>query len=383
MTSARATPSQSDGAAGPSQPDGAALAGVTLPAEDAPLAEVIEAHRQLRRAVAAATAATDQPGGAEAGARARAHLESLQEAAFGLLEDRVLARLWMTERVQAATGRLRELGPVSEILQRSVREARHAADLDRVVLSRVEEGWLRVEAVDVAERPEEAAATLAALQNGPARLDYPQIEAEMMRRRRPLLVTDAAHDPHGRPAHADTLGWDEYVLAPVVLDRRVVAFLHGDRGVSQRPLTTLERDALAAFAQEFAVTLENAVLRGRLRRQREEMRRVASWADSRTSQLSDRAVDLAGDRFDDDEDTAGAPEAGPALRDLLTPREIDVLEHMATGDTNAAIARSLVVSEGTVKFHVKNILRKLQAANRAEATSRYLQLRVRSSQAPR
>ena len=47
---------------------------------------------------------------------------------------------------------------------------------------------------------------------------------------------------------------------------------------------------------------------------------------------------------------------------------------MVQGRTNADIAREFVVSQGTVKFHVKNILRKLHAANRAEATSRYLRL---------
>jgi DNA-binding NarL/FixJ family response regulator len=47
---------------------------------------------------------------------------------------------------------------------------------------------------------------------------------------------------------------------------------------------------------------------------------------------------------------------------------------MAAGRTNGEIARALVVTEGTVKFHVKNVLRKLQVTNRAEATSRYLRL---------
>jgi DNA-binding NarL/FixJ family response regulator len=56
----------------------------------------------------------------------------------------------------------------------------------------------------------------------------------------------------------------------------------------------------------------------------------------------------------------------------LTRREIDVLKHMASGKTNAGIAARLVVSEGTVKSHVKHILRKLAAANRAEAVSVYL-----------
>ena len=65
------------------------------------------------------------------------------------------------------------------------------------------------------------------------------------------------------------------------------------------------------------------------------------------------------------------------LAELLTRRELDVLRLMARGDSNKAIATELVVSEGTVKFHVKNILRKLRAANRVEAAARYLQLSAR------
>jgi DNA-binding NarL/FixJ family response regulator len=56
----------------------------------------------------------------------------------------------------------------------------------------------------------------------------------------------------------------------------------------------------------------------------------------------------------------------------LTRREVEVLRLMAAGDTNGRIARRLVISEGTVKSHVKHILRKLGAANRAEAVSRWL-----------
>jgi DNA-binding NarL/FixJ family response regulator len=45
---------------------------------------------------------------------------------------------------------------------------------------------------------------------------------------------------------------------------------------------------------------------------------------------------------------------------------------MSGGRTNGQIARQLVIAEGTVKSHVKHILRKLDAANRAEAVSRWL-----------
>lgn len=53
----------------------------------------------------------------------------------------------------------------------------------------------------------------------------------------------------------------------------------------------------------------------------------------------------------------------------LTPREFEVLELVAQGATNAEIAIRLAVSENTVKFHMKNILQKLQASNRAEVVA--------------
>lgn len=62
-----------------------------------------------------------------------------------------------------------------------------------------------------------------------------------------------------------------------------------------------------------------------------------------------------------------------SARDVLTRREVEVLELMARARTNAVIATQLVISEGTVKQHVKHILRKLRAENRAEAVSRLYQ----------
>jgi DNA-binding NarL/FixJ family response regulator len=61
-----------------------------------------------------------------------------------------------------------------------------------------------------------------------------------------------------------------------------------------------------------------------------------------------------------------------AAESPLTRRELDVLRLVATGATNTQIANRLVISSGTVKSHVKNVLRKLQAANRAEAVARWL-----------
>jgi two-component system nitrate/nitrite response regulator NarL len=51
----------------------------------------------------------------------------------------------------------------------------------------------------------------------------------------------------------------------------------------------------------------------------------------------------------------------------LTPREHEILCHLAEGQSNKAIARRLNISDGTVKLHVKAILRKLDVHSRVEA----------------
>jgi DNA-binding NarL/FixJ family response regulator len=54
--------------------------------------------------------------------------------------------------------------------------------------------------------------------------------------------------------------------------------------------------------------------------------------------------------------------------DLLTPREREVLQHIARGYTYREIANQLHVSPKTVETHVSKVLRKLQLSNRAELT---------------
>jgi DNA-binding NarL/FixJ family response regulator len=53
----------------------------------------------------------------------------------------------------------------------------------------------------------------------------------------------------------------------------------------------------------------------------------------------------------------------------LTPREREVLDRLATGATNKAIAGELVISEKTASVHVSNLLAKLGVENRGEAAA--------------
>ncbi len=65
--------------------------------------------------------------------------------------------------------------------------------------------------------------------------------------------------------------------------------------------------------------------------------------------------------------TQSRPTGRSALLERLTPREREILQHLAQGYSNKQIARTLDLAESTVKVHVQNLLRKLECANRVQA----------------
>lgn len=68
------------------------------------------------------------------------------------------------------------------------------------------------------------------------------------------------------------------------------------------------------------------------------------------------------------------PSEAAGLFEQLTPREMEVLQLVAAGDSNRAIADKLVITVRTVKKHITNILGKLDAGNRTQAVARAREL---------
>jgi DNA-binding NarL/FixJ family response regulator len=81
------------------------------------------------------------------------------------------------------------------------------------------------------------------------------------------------------------------------------------------------------------------------------------------------ALPLDDSRVDDAGGVEDYPEDDLTI-DPLTPREVQVLELLAEGLPNKAIAGRLKISDQTVKFHVSSISAKLGAANRTDAVRR-------------
>ena len=96
---------------------------------------------------------------------------------------------------------------------------------------------------------------------------------------------------------------------------------------------------------------------------------------SAVRQAFSHSVYVAGGRRNLAPAPAPPVEAAAALDDSpgLTRRELEILRLVAEGHSNAKLARMLWVTEQTVKFHLSNIYRKLEVANRTEA-SRWAQL---------
>jgi DNA-binding CsgD family transcriptional regulator len=201
----------------------------------------------------------------------------------------------------------------------------------------------------------------------------------MVRRHEPAIVTDGPRDPRVYGPLLAASGLISYVAAPLMPTGRVIGLLHAD--YEDARVVPLDRDILWAFATGFGQVFERAVLLTRLRDQRVQVRNAMRSVVSVLDELADAEIELAAR----DHPTALAV-SGPSrlpstiqaqqLEGLLTSRELEVLALMATGATNRRIAEQLVITDGTVKSHVKRILRKLRAANRSEAISQYLHLTI-------
>jgi DNA-binding NarL/FixJ family response regulator len=165
-----------------------------------------------------------------------------------------------------------------------------------------------------------------------------------------------------------------YVVAPIVPAGRVVGFLHGDYHPTNRDVDAVVRDALWTFAEGFGRVYEHVVILERLRTQRARAHDAFAAAEQVMRSLSSADIELVADEEEASPDAAvGFSMQGVhEIDELLTEREREVLLLMVRGLSNRAIAEQLVIKEGTVKSHVKHILRKVGAVNRTEAISRYL-----------
>jgi LuxR family transcriptional regulator, regulator of acetate metabolism len=266
--------------------------------------------------------------------------------------------------VGRALGQLRGAGSIQALFPLAAREICRTMGFERAALFSVRGHTL------VAEGAYQCGARkpcLPVLCPEPFQLGPWLRESEVLRRRKAVLVPDATRDRRALGMLPNTLS---YVSAPLVCQERAVGLVHADRGVSGQAVTELDLQTLSTFAEGFGHAMERAVLAERLRAQSERVLALVRSTEVSVAELAEPGFELPAPgrqaspgerRSDPDQD----------LRELLTRRELEVLAMLAEGETNARIAQRLVVSEDTVKTHVKHVLRKLGVHNRSQAVCRY------------
>jgi DNA-binding CsgD family transcriptional regulator len=301
------------------------------------------------------------PAAAEDASGAERTLVDLLALERELLELEYVRRADALERVSEAVRRLGELGSTEGLLTRAAAELCAGSEFDRVVISEVVDG--RLVPLTIWDTADQAAAdqALAELADATVRLEYPLLEYEVARGHPPEVVSVAAAGSRSPAPLAQVLGWESYAVAALPVGGNTIGLLHADATRSGRAVDSLDGEVVGRYATELAGVFERAVLRHTLELHRAELSAAVHWMSTRLGRLED-AAGLVSPRGSGD----------TRLVESLTARELDVLRLLARGNTNLAIANALVVREGTVKYHVKNILRKLGATNRADAVGRFV-----------
>jgi DNA-binding CsgD family transcriptional regulator len=315
-------------------------------------------------------------------AEALVRLTSLAHADASVLASTEVAergRFEVPLRIHEALGRLRDAaGSPAALVAAAPRLVCEACGFSRSLISRVHGSRWKPDMVwsDPATVTRDVRGSFERyVEETEIPLEHLLLETDLARRRRPALVDQPVEDERTFKGIIVASQTDGYVVAPILPTGTVIGFLHADRLGQGRSVDAQDRDNLWMFAEHFGLLYERLMLVQRLEQQRVQLKAALREAGRHIDEACTAEIELALDETVALAQERRSPGARTrTLTGLLTVREIEVLELLAEGRTNAEIGGVLVVSEATVKSHLARLLRKLQASSRAEAVARYLQL---------
>jgi DNA-binding CsgD family transcriptional regulator len=195
------------------------------------------------------------------------------------------------------------------------------------------------------------------------------LETELVRKRCGVFAPSPMYDKRTFKEIVQIAGCFGYIAAPITVQGRAIGVLHADRPEPHGIVTMDHLEQLEAFAECLSVAFESAALEEKAAQQRIEV-------DQLCSNVEELLGHSARSMYWSASEAGSEHRAGPCRRDVdavptLTSREREIMAHVATGATNGQIARCLVISEGTVKSHLKHIAKKLNTSSRAAAVAIY------------
>jgi DNA-binding CsgD family transcriptional regulator len=287
----------------------------------------------------------------------------------------------LMEGLRVGLSRLRSITTPSKLLQQGSVGLVDSCGFSRVLISRVAGSQLIPVAWYADADNKDFNQRLKSSLEEPPVATHACHEGEILRLRRAVLARDALTHPLTYKPMMTALDCHAYVAAPITVAGRAVATIHADRPASD--VNVADRTVLATYAECLAMALEHSELTERVRVHEAKMRELLSNGIGLFDEQAEDIVDFT-------RSSSPAAPTSPAQQEqrrldraaqtaelsLLTHREIEVLDMIASGATNLAMSEALFITEETVKSHVQHILRKLRASNRAEAVARYLGVRA-------
>lgn len=269
--------------------------------------------------------------------------------------------------VQQIVLSLPQVGGLADTVTAAPRLACEACDLDRAMISHVRDGHIAVATSLNRHDPQETEQFRRLARTVRADLVDAAPELEAVTTQLPVLVRGlSSQDSPLMQTVVDLLDVTEYVVAPIVHAGRVVGLVHGDRYGSGIPLTEVDRELLWLFATGLGWALRDAAVAHHYDTPSGIAATPSEVVESRLASLVHDLATVPGGWAEGE-----LPPIADDRLAQLTPREREVLVLLASGASNSSIAATLVVSQATVKTHVRGVLRKLDVANRTEAVACY------------
>ena len=283
--------------------------------------------------------------------------------------------------VESALARMRSLPTQDDLIDAVCTELVRTCGFSRSMLSRVSGMSWRPWKAHFSHRPV-IDSDVEWMAHGEIPMTSMALERQVLDTGLPTFVNDPRTDSRASSVFAEQTGARSYAVAPIMPHGRVIGLLHADFYPSTRRVDEVDAHILGAYADGFGRIYERTVLLERLGAERDQVREMLRQTETMMDNLARAELELV--RHADERSAISAAatlaltDSTPELDEILTAREQEVMALLVTGQTNSAIAERLVISEGTVKSHVKQILRKLGAVNRSELIARYLGLMSQS-----